>query len=150
MKDKKDYTNFFIYFILCSVVLIFTYLSLTEYIPFINVAEIQYVLDSDSDLEIGIKDKEENCKITNTNVRIKVYNLLKRTMLRKKLFASEYNSEKNVYYINFKNVMLDGNSIECKIDILENGMLIVNGELFHTSENIYNTINYMFLENDNI
>jgi len=136
MYSKKK--TWIIHAVLIVIIILITYMQATIYNPFNNVVEIEKMVEPTS--KIKITNSNQVIDANSESFRVKIHNLFNDLKLSRNFFASKSQISLPNYVIELKYISIDNKEIISEITVFDNGNININGEIFITSNNIYNKL----------
>jgi len=127
-----------IHTILIIIIILITYMQVTIYNPFNNVVEIEKMVEPTS--EIKITNSNQVIDANNERFRVKIHNLFNDLKVSRNFFISKSQISSANYVIELKYLNIDNKEITSTITVYNNSNININGEMFKTSDDIYDKL----------
>jgi len=129
-----------VYAILVVIIILITYMQVTLYIPFKNVVKTEKMVESNSIITITQSNSDNIIDVDSETMRVNVHNLFNDLKVSRNFFVFNSQMELPNYTIELQYISSDNKEITFTITIYNNSTVNINGEVFTTSENIYDKI----------
>lgn len=136
MYSKKK--TWIIHAVLIFIIILITYMQVTIYNPFDNVVETEKMVEPKS--EIKITNSNQVIDASSESFRVKIHNLFNDLKVSRNFFVSKSQISSANYVIELKYLNIDNKEITSTITVSNNSNININGEMFKTSDNIYNKL----------
>jgi|GEM_PF-2532716 len=129
-----------VYAILVVIIILITYMQVTLYIPFKNVVKTEKMVEANSIITITQSNSDNIIDVDSETMRVNVHNLFNDLKVSRNFFVFNSQMELPNYTIELQYISSDNKEITFTITIYNNSTVNINGEVFTTSENIYDKI----------
>jgi len=129
-----------IYTILAVILILITFMQVTLYFPIHNAIKIEKMVESNSKITITKSNSDDIIDVNIENMRVNIHNLFNDLKISRNFIVFKSQMALPNYVIKLQYVGSENKEIISTITIFDNGAVNINGEVYTTSDNIYNKI----------
>jgi hypothetical protein len=129
-----------VYTILVVIIILITYMQVTLYIPFTNIVKTEKIVESNSKITITQSNSDKIIDVYSETMKVNVHNVFNDLKVSRNFFVFNSQMELPNYVMKLQYISSDKKEISFTITVFNNSTVNINGEIFTTSENIYDKI----------